>query len=219
VIAGNKIARVSPSNLDSFRYWQSSTEERGITEAELIKRITTPFQEDSTEPRIQKGIDLHRFMDTGDASLMKLTWDVQSIIDHQTSLDGDGVHEVWISGDLFGLFVPAKADVMNGIALVDYKVTKNPLECDDLIDAMQWRMYLALSGCEIMHYRVFETNDKEPFFVKRSHTLTCHRYPEMMTDIHDAMVDYLLWANTVPAIVASHGSRRVNHQEAITCTT
>lgn len=211
MIPGNKIARVSASTLDNFLYWQASSEDShgGITEDELVERIITPYSEDGDNFKQQRGIDFHNMMAEGLFAKPKLAWDRASIDAHLTDADRLGIHEVWISADLFGLFVPAKADLLNGLELTDWKCTSSGFDAEKLQASIQWKLYLLLTDCETFRYRVFEVSDSQPIKVFRDHTLTMARYPEMERDVENVIRDYLTWANTKPAIVEAYSSRKL----------
>lgn len=191
-------ARISTSvsALENFRRFQAEL----LGEDELIERLITPYQEESDNIRIQRGTDLHKYIETGNAGLMKLKWDMATVNSCIFDDDRMGESEMWISGNIGDAYVYAKADLVNGFDLTDFKTTSAGFEVDKLNDSYQWRLYLILSGCERFIYRVFEVSDSVPYKIFRSHRLPLYRYPAMMDDCLTLIRDFQTWAAGVPPV-------------------
>ncbi|BBL73171.1 hypothetical protein [Methylomagnum ishizawai] len=194
----NPTAKTSVSALEAFRRFQNEL----LTQEALVARLTTPFREDSENVRIQKGIDLHKYIETGNPRTMQLAWDRDSVDAAIEESDLVGEHELWISGPLGDTHVHAKADLVNGLEIRDFKATGLPFKADDYEASYQWRLYLALTGCERFVYRVFEVPDDLPYRVVESHTFPLYPYPALLDDCLALVGDFRLWARGVPEIQA-----------------
>lgn len=194
----NPTAKTSVSALESFRRFQAEL----LGEDELIERLTTPYQEVSDNVRIQKGIDLHKYIETGQPDLMRLEWDIPSIAKELVQEDIEGEREIWISGDLGDTHIYAKADLVNGLEMRDFKATGTAFDADSYEASYQWRIYLALTGCEKFTYRVFEVSDSLPYKVFRSHAFPLYTYPALVDDCLSLIGDFRLWSRQHPTVAA-----------------
>lgn len=194
----NPTAKTSVSALESFRRFQNEL----LDQDELIERLTTPYQPTSDNVRIQKGNDLHRFIETGSADGMLLKWDVDSIARNLEPGDIEGEREIWISGDVGDTHIYAKADLVRGLEMRDFKATGTPFDADSYEASYQWRLYLALTGCEKFIYRVFEVSDSAPYRVLRGHTFPLYTYPAMVDDCLSLIGDFRVWAQLHPKVAA-----------------
>lgn len=192
----NPTAKTSVPALESFRRFQHES----LSQEELVARLTTPYREDSDNVPIQRGIDIHRYIETGNPRTMQLAWDMESVDAAIGESDLVGEHELWISGPLGDTHVHAKADLVNGLEIRDFKATGLPFKADDYEASYQWRLYLALTGCERFVYRVFEVSDETPHRVVESHTFPLYPYPALFDDCLALIGDFRLWARGVPEV-------------------
>jgi hypothetical protein len=199
------MTKVSVSTLEAFRLFQAEV----LEEKDLLERLVTPFQPDSDNVRIQRGNDLHRYIEDGHPGRMKLQWDLATVDAALEPADREGEAEVWISDKFGGIWIPARVDNLNGMELRDFKVTSAGFDVDKYAASCQWRFYLLLTGCLKFTYRVFEVSDSVPIKVFRHHSLPLYPYPAMHDDCAALLGDFLTWARfNAPAIEAAETGYR-----------
>lgn len=109
--------------------------------------------------------------------------------------DRNGFPEFWLGGELRGRWIAAKADLVYGREIREFKTTSQ-FNIDKYLDSLQWRFYLLLGNASRCYYRVFEKRENrdtgliEP---RADHTFYVSSYPGMRDDCISALQEYELW--------------------------
>jgi hypothetical protein len=175
-----------------------------MSEEDLAKQIMTPFSEVSEVLAVQRGNDLHRFLATGDVSGMVLSWDFGSVRGHVSPDDLTGMKDVWISdftGEKYGIPITARADLIHGGMVTDFKVTGSGFDFEALSASWQWRFYLDLAEADTFRYRVFEVSDSLPIKIFRNHSCVMNAYPRMHDDCLAMAQEFCAWASRHPEVI------------------
>lgn len=109
--------------------------------------------------------------------------------------DRIGLPEFWLGGELCGRWIAAKADLVYGREIREFKTTSQ-FNIDKYMDSLQWRFYLLLGNASRCYYRVFEKREnKETGLIepKADHTFYVSAYPGMRDDCIAALQDYEAW--------------------------
>src|SRR5574343_616066 len=165
---GGRGMNVSVTSVEAYRLMT----EEVISEFDLIVQLLKlePYVE-----RVNVGLQVHSLIETHDRI---------------------GTPEAWVSGDIAGVHIRGRVDMMHGVELREFKTTQSSFDPDRYLNSYQWRLYLVLSGCLKMVYRVFEAGyDRMSglYYPKAAHTLPIGIYPNMERDCENMIRSFLDW--------------------------
>lgn len=200
--------RVSVSDVDAFRYWRANDLPMENLRARLLR--TEP-----PSPAMAVGRLLHSVLErSGEAELDEVTGggitlrfelDVEILLPH--------VREQFISKtySVAGgeVEMRGRVDAMTRSAVEDHKTTShfNP---EALIDSMQWRYYLDMTGRPRFAWNVFTlreplVGDPDVWRVVGLDRVEQWAYPQMREDCEAALADFVM---VVRRHVPEYGQRR-----------
>lgn len=184
---------VSVTSVEAYRLMT----EEVISESDLIMQLLNlePYVE-----RVSVGRQVHSLIENGLQLFMDTT--PNPIIDAHRfesmieAHDRIGTPEAWVSGDISGVRIRGRVDMMHGVELREFKATQSGFDPDRYLNSYQWRLYLVLSGCLKMVYRVFEAGHDRMsglYYPKAAHTLPIGIYPNMERDCENMIRSFLEW--------------------------
>lgn len=211
--------RVSVTDVDAVRYWLDQPDGTREDLRDRLLHVTPP----TAEQLVGRG--LHAWIETarpGDQLTSIRYQGIEISLECEVQLETLPIGEWKVSrvidfGALGWVEVVGKVDRADLVTVVDYKTTQR-FDPEALVDSMQWRLYLWLTGARRFAWDVFEVkqplrDEPDRWRICGHHRLDQHWYPELETDCLLALLEFVrLVREHVPEYVAKQ-TRRV---EALT---
>jgi hypothetical protein len=171
--------RISVSNLDFFRTWQ--TDEDMPLSVFLARLLGTDEQTDA----MKAGNAFHEALERaseGELGTLALG-DYRFDFNCDANIEKLEIHELPIEKQYGNILVRGRVDGLNGKEVTDYKTTSQ-FDADRFMASYQWRLYLDILECDTFKYEVFVIAERGEhcFEVTQHHTLIQKRYPGLAED-------------------------------------
>lgn len=183
--------RLSVSDIDSLRYYQAN---ETMPIEELLKRLR---REQGPTEAMAAGTALHSILE--DADECELTMIERDGFTFSFNIDDEvelpDIRELKAEAKLGDVTLVGKVDAIEGLTVYDHKLTDR-YDPERFMDAMQWRCYLSIFGCDKFVYNVFEgRQDRNGIYqINSFHKLPLYRYPSMEDDVRKAVADFRSFA-------------------------
>lgn len=105
---------------------------------------------------------------------------VRLCVDREESVEREVMTPVGV------VLLRGKVDGKDGIEVTDYKLTFGSFDAERYADSLQWRAYLAMTGCRRFRYLVFTAKLDEKdgsVWIHDVHELVFWAYPEMEEEV------------------------------------
>lgn len=202
------VLRISPSVLEEYRL--TTIGAWGKTDSTLIEYLTTPFRR---TPAMDFGSAFHKVVEKGDIGTMtKSGYIVSDEKDqytvemspkaYRTALDmhneykGQSLHEQWRGGvlmenDSYIVGTLLKVDVIWLNTIDDIKTSKMAKTWMEYWEAVQWQMYLRITGMNLFRYRHIRVKDSD---VAAPEEIFVFRQTDMPEGVIDSLVNgFINW--------------------------
>jgi len=187
--------RISVTDLDQLAYYRQSED---MELQEIIDRLE---RKDFVKSRaMQVGTAWHSVLETaiyGD--LISIERDgVRFAVKFDTALELPELAEVKGEKsyviDGMDVVLSGRVDCLTGLLIQDHKATGRP-DPERYFESMQWRAYLTIFGADVFEYFLWHVDaDKDPVPVLDLHRFKLYRYPDMESDLHYAVSDFVSFA-------------------------